>query len=428
MGSRPVRAAARRVRRRLFAVVAIVCLLSLDGGGQAEAAGATPESVGGGADPAAGGADPVVLGRAPMGTERLVDRFTYGHLYVTDLLPRVCGGGDVGCQALEAFPTAERSARRVALIPRQGRRVVALFEHDGTAVQARVDLDGDGELIDETPRPLTPQRNRIEFLDQRPPFALGLPTPAPGFRWPERVELFVWTERAGALELGDRRVRLAVLGLAGRYDDPVAAFYVDVDGDGAVDTRPRSSPERFPVAIGRVPLGELALRLQVAADGAEVHWTAGPADPPADLAVGAAAPPFELTGLEGERLYLEGLRGEVVLLHAWASWCVPCARELPLLLDAYDQLQVLGVEFVGVNATETEEVARRYLEQRGMAWPQALGDEGRTIASRFGFRGIPEYVLIDRDGRIVARELRGPGLIRALRELAEGAVTAPTGS
>ena len=118
------------------------------------------------------------------------------------------------------------------------------------------------------------------------------------------------------------------------------------------------------------------------------------------------APDFVLAMPEGGALRLSDLRGQVVLLDFWASWCKPCRDEAPALAEAYREYQGRRVEFVGVNLWDDAGDAQRFLREQGHRYPNGIDAEGK-IAISYGVRGIPEKFFIDRDGLIV-RKFSGP--------------------
>ena len=115
---------------------------------------------------------------------------------------------------------------------------------------------------------------------------------------------------------------------------------------------------------------------------------------------------FTLTLFDGESLSLSQLRGKVVLIDFWTSWCPPCRREAPTLAEAYRRFQGRGVEFVGVAVWDSEEEAAGFVRDHNVAYPNGLDSKG-TIAIDYGLTGIPEKYIVDRDGRLV-RKFVGP--------------------
>ena len=124
-----------------------------------------------------------------------------------------------------------------------------------------------------------------------------------------------------------------------------------------------------------------------------------------DIETGPARP-FQLTTFEGETLRLEDLRGRVVMVDFWASWCPPCRAEAPTLAQVYREYRDKGVEFVGITIWDTEKDAQAYIQQFAIAYPNGLDARGR-IAIDYGVTGIPEKYFINRDG-ILVKKFIGP--------------------
>ncbi len=127
-------------------------------------------------------------------------------------------------------------------------------------------------------------------------------------------------------------------------------------------------------------------------------WT-NPREIPSPL-LGRAAAPFALTTLDRVPLTLEDLRGKIVLLNFWASWCIPaCYDEAPALERTWQAYKDKGVMVVGVNVQDTEEPARTFLARFGHSFPNAPDPKGH-IAVDYGVYGVPETFFIDRRGRV----------------------------
>jgi cytochrome c biogenesis protein CcmG/thiol:disulfide interchange protein DsbE len=113
-----------------------------------------------------------------------------------------------------------------------------------------------------------------------------------------------------------------------------------------------------------------------------------------------AAPDFRLARLDGDgHVDLKSLRGKVVLVNFWASWCDPCKREMPRLEQAYRQYRARGVEFVGVDAQDFESSAKREMRRVGTSYPVGYDGAGKVLGS-FGGLPLPKTFVIDRRGRI----------------------------
>jgi cytochrome c biogenesis protein CcmG/thiol:disulfide interchange protein DsbE len=117
------------------------------------------------------------------------------------------------------------------------------------------------------------------------------------------------------------------------------------------------------------------------------------------VAVGKRAPDFTLTSFDGQEYRLSDLRGKVVVLNFWASWCKPCEQEAADLEAAwrYYQGQGDGVVFLGVAYTDTEKNALEYLEKFDITYPNGP-DLGTRISQAYRITGVPETYIIDRDG------------------------------
>ena len=119
-----------------------------------------------------------------------------------------------------------------------------------------------------------------------------------------------------------------------------------------------------------------------------------------------AAPQFAVEGLDGDTVDLTALRGKVVMLDFWSSWCPPCRREAPSLAQVYREYRDRNVEFVGVAIWDSPGEVRRYVEDFELDFPNVVDDRGR-IGIDYGVAGIPEKFFIDSKGNVV-RKFVGP--------------------
>lgn len=137
------------------------------------------------------------------------------------------------------------------------------------------------------------------------------------------------------------------------------------------------------------------------------------------MAVGAIAPDIALPSPQGDTLRLSDLRGKVVLIDFWASWCGPCRRENPKVVRMYKAYKDQGFEIFGVSLDANKSAWEQAIEKDGLSW-QHVSDLRRwrsAAAQTYGVSSIPATVLIDREGRIVARNLRGALLESKLAEV-----------
>jgi len=123
--------------------------------------------------------------------------------------------------------------------------------------------------------------------------------------------------------------------------------------------------------------------------------------------IGRTAPGFQLRTLDGKRtVRLGDLRGQVVVVNFWASWCTECRVEHPVLDATWQRFRDSGVVIVGVGFQDTRSDALAYLKAAGVTWP-AVEDPGSRTALAYGVYGIPETFFIGTDGQIAAKQV-GP--------------------
>ena len=138
--------------------------------------------------------------------------------------------------------------------------------------------------------------------------------------------------------------------------------------------------------------------------------------------VGAEAPNFSGPTPDGDELALESLRGKVVLIDFWASWCGPCRRENPNVVKVYAKYRDQGFEILGVSLDKTKDRWIKAIAEDGLTWPQISDLRGwqSKYAKLYGVSSIPQTVLLDAEGKIIARNLRGAQLEAKLAEIFAG--------
>ena len=143
------------------------------------------------------------------------------------------------------------------------------------------------------------------------------------------------------------------------------------------------------------------------------------APPPIEgTGVGNLAPDFSLPTLTGQTLRLADLRGQVVLVNFWATWCGPCREELPLLMQSYQQHRAEGFVVVGVNVGEGENQVREFAEELGIDFPIVL-DTDQNVSRQYRVFGLPTSLLLNRQGVIdyvLVGALHDPAWSQTLRE------------
>lgn len=136
-------------------------------------------------------------------------------------------------------------------------------------------------------------------------------------------------------------------------------------------------------------------------------------------AVGVAAPDFTLNNPEGQAIALSSLRGKYVLIDFWASWCGPCRRENPNVVRVYQKYKSKGFEILGVSLDQDRQAWLDAIAKDGLAWKHVsdLAQWQSAVVPLYNIQGIPLTVLLDKDGKIVAKNLRGQALEDKLAEL-----------
>ena len=126
---------------------------------------------------------------------------------------------------------------------------------------------------------------------------------------------------------------------------------------------------------------------------------AAPAGSAVAAALDQAAPDFTLSSNGRRNLRLSEIRGQVVMLNFWASWCGPCRQEMPLLDALHQRYESLGFTLLGINVEQDATAARRYLEEVPVAFP-ILFDAANEVTRAYDVKAMPSTVLVDRDGRM----------------------------
>jgi thiol-disulfide isomerase/thioredoxin len=128
---------------------------------------------------------------------------------------------------------------------------------------------------------------------------------------------------------------------------------------------------------------------------------------------------LKFTAVDGRPVDFALLRGKVVLVDFWATWCGPCVAELPNVLETYQKYHDQGFEIVGISFDSDRSALDKFITKKGVPWPQYFDGEawGNKYGKMFGIRGIPTMWLLDHNGRIAEREARGPQLSKRVEEL-----------
>ena len=130
---------------------------------------------------------------------------------------------------------------------------------------------------------------------------------------------------------------------------------------------------------------------------------------------------FSLKLVDGRTVTLGALKGSVIFLNFWATWCPPCREEMPSMEILYRRFRDKGLELIAVDIMEGDKAVSAFLSDNNLSFPAALDSNGR-VSNRYGIQAIPATFIIDRDGKIILYTVGGrnwntPAIIAAFEEL-----------
>ncbi len=137
------------------------------------------------------------------------------------------------------------------------------------------------------------------------------------------------------------------------------------------------------------------------------------------LMVGGTAPDFTQNTPDGKPLTLSEMRGKVVLIDFWASWCGPCRKENPNVVKVYDEYKDQGFDILSVSLDSNKDRWLSAIAKDNLTWAHVSDLKGwkNEVSQMYGISSIPATILLDREGKIIARNLRGPALEAKLKEV-----------
>ena len=134
------------------------------------------------------------------------------------------------------------------------------------------------------------------------------------------------------------------------------------------------------------------------------------------LVEGAKFPDFSEKDLEGKPLSVSGYKGKVVLVDFWATWCPPCRAELPNVIKTYEAHHKDGFDIIGISLDQDKQKLTSYIQDKKMTWAQYFDGKGwqNKLSQKYGVESIPATYLLDRQGTIIGKDLRGEELEQAV--------------
>jgi thiol-disulfide isomerase/thioredoxin len=134
------------------------------------------------------------------------------------------------------------------------------------------------------------------------------------------------------------------------------------------------------------------------------------------LVIGAKFPDFNVTDVAGQPLSVASHKGKVVLVDFWATWCPPCRAELPNVIAAYQKYHAQGFDIIGVSLDEDKDKLLSFLKDQNMTWPEYFDGQhwDNKLAVKYGIDAIPDNFLLDGNGKIIGKDLRGDDLNQAV--------------
>lgn len=132
---------------------------------------------------------------------------------------------------------------------------------------------------------------------------------------------------------------------------------------------------------------------------------------------------IHFTAVDGREVDLASLRGKVVLIDFWATWCGPCMAEVPHVVEAYNKYHEQGFEVIGISFDTSRRALENVTRAKNMPWPQYFDGKGwrNDFGVKFGIHAIPTMWLIDQQGRLVTKNARANLAGQVEKLLASGA-------
>jgi len=255
----------------------------------------------------------------------------------------------------------------------------------------------------------------------------AVPYPITFYRYKDRLHdsivAFRSGYRKGFVTLGDSTYKIGLFDddLNGLFDEPEkGAFVIDIDRDGTLDGD-IDSPEYFDLSAS-FSLNDFNYRVKkISPSGDQITFTKSDSviSPKTFVQPGLSAPYFQTSDINGNMIDLANFKNKVVLIDFWATWCRPWENELNNLKINHNKYQGRGFEIIGMNLDYDLDYLREFLGKHEILWPQISDGQGWDMAlvSTYQVSALPKNFLLDREGVIRYKDLRGESLRAKIYEL-----------
>ena len=144
------------------------------------------------------------------------------------------------------------------------------------------------------------------------------------------------------------------------------------------------------------------------------------------MKIGAIAPAFEARDIKNKIIKPANFKGKILILDFWASWCGPCRQEIPHLKKYYEEFKDKGVEFLSVSIDSKKEAWLKAMKEENMPWKQGwVLDAGKEVMDTYQFSGIPFILIIDKEGKIYKKHVRGEEIRQGIMDALAGKTAKP---
>lgn len=135
------------------------------------------------------------------------------------------------------------------------------------------------------------------------------------------------------------------------------------------------------------------------------------------IANGKKSPDFAFPDVDGKKWSPKDFKGKYLIIDFWASWCGPCRQEIPHLKEVYKKYKDKGLEILAVSVDAKTADWKKAMAEEKMTWPQIHAQESKPVMASYLFSGIPYLVVVDKEGNIIEKNLRGETLDKKLKEI-----------